>query len=99
MKTSELDIIAKDLRSAYNKANDSYELYQAEVARGLVHTEKWKLEMATVALELSLMKDKAYEASEAWRKTLPPYDPDNHISCCGCVVQNGVRTLWCGDHY
>ena len=27
------------------------------------------------------------------------YDPDNHVGSCGCVVENGRRTYWCGDHY
>ena len=69
--------------------------FDEEVDRGILHTVLYKELIDKLRIEEAEYIKRVQERA----KNLPPYDSDNHISSCGCVVQNGRRTVWCGDHY
>lgn len=75
------------------------ETYDEEEERGVLHNETQNQKMARYRAELKKLEKECVAACDAWLATIPPYDPDNYISSCGCVVIGDERVHWCGDHY
>lgn len=78
-----------------DKKFDAIDRFENEIAHGLVHTEEYKQRIQIFRKECQ-----EWRAVEDIRiKNLPLYDSDNHVSSCGCVVENGKCITWCGDHF
>lgn len=75
------------------------ETYDDEEERGILHKREYQLKMEVYRKDIPLLEKEAVKVMDAWRATTPPYDEDNHVGSCGCIVKNGERVYWCGDHY
>lgn len=78
---------------------NALEIYDKEEVRGILHKREYQLKMETYRQEISKLYQEAVKVMDEWRKTTPPYDENNHVSSCGCIVKDGRRVYWCGDHY
>ena len=78
---------------------NTLDIYYKELRRGLVHTAGWNVKMTHLGEELAQLEKECTAALDAWKTTVPPYDANNQIADCGCVIINGERVHWCGDHY
>lgn len=75
------------------------ETYDEEEERGILHKREYQLKMESYRQDIPRLVKEAEKAMDDWRATALPYDPDNHVGSCGCIVKNGERVYWCGDHY
>jgi hypothetical protein len=87
--------ISKEDKDKADERGWRIETFDKEVDRGILHTPDYILRISQMRIEQTNYSRRL----EEYFKTLPPYDPDNHIADCGCVVKNGERIYWCGDHY
>lgn len=78
---------------------NALENYDEECERGILHTPEYDAKMARYRKELAKLEKETVAAIDAYNANRPEYDADNHIGGCGCVVKNGERVYWCGDHY
>jgi len=78
---------------------EALEVFDEEEERGILHTGKYQEKMERYRKEIPILEKEAVAAMDKWRATTPPYDEDNHVGSCGCIVKNGERVYWCGDHY
>ena len=77
------------------KMADCIHRYDDEASHGVIHTEEYKKKIE----EFRLKYNEWFKVESKRLKNLPKYDIDNHVGGCGCVVSNGIRIIWCGDHY
>jgi hypothetical protein len=75
------------------------ETFDEEEKRGIIHRGSYSEMMEQYRKDIPLLQEEAVKVMDEWRNTTPPYDPDNHVGSCGCIVKNGERVYWCGDHY
>lgn len=97
-----LEQVKKDLEVATKAYGDAFtvvQIYDEEETRGLVHTDAYNTDMKFLKNQLPILMKARDDAWEQLTAISPPYDPDNHISGCGCVIQDGRRAVWCGDHF
>jgi hypothetical protein len=93
-----IQFTADSLWKIYSVEEDVLRTYDGECARGIMHTPEWEQKMKESRESLPKLYEEFKNAHAKWLALIPPYDPDNNKSHCGCETSNGKRR-WCGDHY
>lgn len=73
--------------------------FTEEESRGIMHRPDYHDLMTSYKNQIPLLQANADAAMQKWMESKPKYDSDNQICQCGCVIVNGDRVHWCGEHY
>lgn len=90
---------ADEMFKEISPMRQALETFDEEEEREIVHNVAYIKRMEQYRRDIPRLEQKAMKAMDEWRKTTPPYDEDNYVGSCGCIVKNGQRVYWCGDHY